>query len=143
MRLLKVLVVFICLIVLQASIIAQSGVSTYQIRWSAVDETDVVAYSIYYEERQSTAGFTLVDGLDPSVIPVTQFFLSEVFATGQSQYLYELVLNDDELWVKVGVVAKNSVGQIGYMGSHVSPVQKQSPSIPIPSGVSFNVKFPQ
>ncbi len=124
---------------------AQSQTGIYEIFWNGVIETDVVAYRIYLEERSLQTGFTLQPLLDPSIIDVSSFYYTEVVAIGLNQYIYELIMDNDGQWIKVGVLAVNSIGQIGLLGSHATPFQKQSPSLPpdVPVGVGIRLKLQQ
>ena len=117
----------------------------YEVFWNKVDETDVVAYRIYWEERVTPTGFTIQHLLDLSVTDISSFFQDEVIADGRFQYIYEMVLSNDAFWVKVGVVAVNSIGQVGLLGSHSTPFQKESTPLPpnTPVGVGIRLKFQQ
>jgi hypothetical protein len=135
----KLLFLLLILFVLSTFSFAQ-GVSTYQIGWDAVDETNITSYEVYYEERDSPTGFTLFNNLDPSNTNILVYRIATIDKTGQLQYIHEAVLNDDGKWVMVGVLTKNAIGQVSLLGALASPVQKQMPQLPTPSGIYFRLK---
>jgi len=137
MKTLLIGLVFIMGLILSMELFAQST-GVYEIGWNALDETDLIMYHIYMEERDSAnANFILFDGLHPDSVDIDALHIANIPPAGQSQYFIEVVSANDQKWVMVGILGQDSLGRIYLLGALLAPIQKDVTVFPGPDGIIF------
>jgi hypothetical protein len=137
---------FVAILFLFLSSMMFAQMSTYQFYWNGVAETTatytIASYRLYIEERPSPTGFILQQGLDPTTTDISSFFWTEISAQNLPQYIYEMTMNDDGAYMKMGVLVVSTIGQVGKLGSHPTAFQREvpPPDLPIPVGSGIRLK---